>query len=213
MNNYTVYCHIFPNKKRYIGITKQTTSRRWQNGYGYICSPLMYNAIKKYLWHNIEHKILYTNLSKKEAEDTEIKLIKEWKTNIIKYGYNIANGGSLASSFTLETRLKISRSQVGKKLSEETKNKIRLANSGSKNYLYGKVMSFEKKQQLLLSNYKQISQYNINGDFLENYNCIKEASIKYKINNSNISQCCMNKRKTAGGYKWKYKDMEVMAYQ
>ena len=35
MNNYTVYCHIFPNGKRYVGITKQKPEYRWDNGNGY----------------------------------------------------------------------------------------------------------------------------------------------------------------------------------
>ena len=31
-----------------------------------------------------------------------------------------------------------------------------------------------------------------------------EASRKLKINQSNISACCLGKRKIAGGYHWKY---------
>lgn len=35
-NNYCVYMHVNKlNDKKYIGITCQTPSRRWQNGYGY----------------------------------------------------------------------------------------------------------------------------------------------------------------------------------
>ena len=29
---YFVYIHIFPNNKKYIGITSQTTQRRWRKG-------------------------------------------------------------------------------------------------------------------------------------------------------------------------------------
>lgn len=47
MEGYTVYMHTFPNKKRYIGITKQELSRRWRGGKGYIGQPV-YNAILKY---------------------------------------------------------------------------------------------------------------------------------------------------------------------
>ena len=50
------------------------------------------NAIKKYGWANIEHKILYTNLSKEEAEQKEIELIKEYKSNKREYGYNLTEG-------------------------------------------------------------------------------------------------------------------------
>ncbi len=190
MNDYTVYCHIFPNKKRYVGITKQKIKRRWGNGYGYICSPLMYNAIKKYLWHNIEHKLLYTNLSKKEAEEIEIKLIKEWKTNIRKYGYNIANGGSLAGVYTLETRLKISKARLGKKSSELTKLRQSISHLAKINYLS-----------------KKVNQYDLDGNFLKEWKCMNEVYRVLNISHQNISKCCMKKRKTAGGYIWKYKEV------
>ena len=36
MNSYSVYLHITPSKKVYVGITSQTNlNRRWQNGEGY----------------------------------------------------------------------------------------------------------------------------------------------------------------------------------
>lgn len=36
------------------------------------------------------------------------------------------------------------------------------------------------------------------------YYGISEAGKQTGINISDISECCRNKRKTAGGYKWKY---------
>lgn len=60
---YTVYCHTFPNGKKYIGITGQSVSRRWRNGEGYEGQPV-YNAILKFRWENIKHEILFENLSK-----------------------------------------------------------------------------------------------------------------------------------------------------
>ena len=59
-NNYTVYMHIFPNNKVYIGITNKNVNSRWRkNGVGYTNCPRMNNAINKYGWENVEHKILY----------------------------------------------------------------------------------------------------------------------------------------------------------
>lgn len=59
-NNYTVYMHISPNNKKYIGVTKNKPEKRWGYGNNYKSSPMFYKAIKKYGWNNIEHKILYT---------------------------------------------------------------------------------------------------------------------------------------------------------
>ena len=40
--------HIFPNNKKYIGITKQTPEKRWENGKGYKHNNYIQNAINKY---------------------------------------------------------------------------------------------------------------------------------------------------------------------
>lgn len=51
---------------------------------------------------------------------------------------------------------------------------------------------------------KKISQYDKNNKLLMEFNSIKEASEKTHINASNIGQVCSGKRKTAGGFIWKY---------
>lgn len=101
-----VYVHIFPNNKRYIGITCKRPKARWDKGRGYKRknSP-MYNAILKYGWENIEHKILFTNLTKEEACTKEIELIAQYKTNIHRYGnkfgYNLTDGGEGSTGHTV----------------------------------------------------------------------------------------------------------------
>ena len=131
-NNYKVYCHLFPNGKRYIGITKQRLAIRFKNGYGYQRCPIMWKAIQKYKWRNIEHNVLFENLTKEEAETKEIELIAKYKSNDRKFGYNIANGGNCIGTVSEETKKIISNKNKGKPnkykgmpRSEETKRKIR----------------------------------------------------------------------------------------
>lgn len=90
---YTVYEHVFPNRKRYIGITSQNPERRWQRGYGYKTQYFINLAIEKYGWDNIQHNILETNLTEKEAKSKERYYISKYKTNDLKYGYNRTIGG------------------------------------------------------------------------------------------------------------------------
>lgn len=90
---YCVYEHLFPNGKRYIGITSQDVDKRWQNGHGYDTQFLMSRAIKKYGWENIQHNILEDNLTKEDAQCKEIYYIKQFQTNDNKYGYNRTSGG------------------------------------------------------------------------------------------------------------------------
>lgn len=92
-NNYSVYMHIFPNGKRYIGITSNEVNRRWEKGSGYKKQAKMKNAINKYGWENIEHIVLLCNLSKEEACKKEIELIAKYDTTNINNGYNISSGG------------------------------------------------------------------------------------------------------------------------
>lgn len=94
-----VYVHIFPNGKKYFGITSKAPRKRWENGAGYsqVGQPIMYNAIQKYGWENIEHKILFENLTLDEARVKEQELIAKFKTNCCRYGndfgYNMTDGG------------------------------------------------------------------------------------------------------------------------
>lgn len=114
MDSYTVYMHTFPNGKRYVGITCLTASNRWRKGQGYEKQPV-YNAINKYGWDNILHEILFTGLSKEDAEIKERQLISIYHTNIHENGYNVELGGYHNGKTTKETREKISNSCKGKK--------------------------------------------------------------------------------------------------
>lgn len=48
-------------------------------------------------------------------------------------------------------------------------------------------------------------QYDLNGIFIKEWNCVRDIERELKISNESISHCCAGKTKTAGGYKWKYK--------
>lgn len=66
--------------------------------------------------------------------------------------------------------------------------------------------NFEKiKPQLPYGN-KSINQYDFNMNKIAEFSSIAEAERKLKINHSHICNCCSGKRKTAGGYIWKYKE-------
>ena len=96
---FCVYVHKFPSGKLYIGITSKIPKKRWQNGTGYDKEhqPVMYNAIQKYGWENVQHIILFDNIIFEEACSKEQELIKKYKTNCKrygdKYGYNMTDGG------------------------------------------------------------------------------------------------------------------------
>ena len=53
---------------------------------------------------------------------------------------------------------------------------------------------------------KAVLQYDINQNFIKEYNSIQEASIKTNVSYSGISACCNGLQKTSGGYIWKYRN-------
>jgi hypothetical protein len=106
-----VYIHINKiNNKKYIGISSEIDpNKRWKNGYGYR-QQMFFKAIQKYGWDNFEHKILFNNLTKKEAKIKEKELIAKYKTNNSLYGYNRTEGGDDIPEKTPELLAKISNS-------------------------------------------------------------------------------------------------------
>ena len=80
-----VYMHIFPNGKKYVGVC-QNCNDRWSNGYGYAYNKEMYEAIQKYGWENIGHKILFEINDSKIAYELEKVLIDA--LDLVNNGYN-----------------------------------------------------------------------------------------------------------------------------
>lgn len=118
IKKWCVYEHVFPNGKRYIGITSKRPKARWDKGRGYKSrnSPV-YRAVLKYGWDNIEHNILFKDLTQEQAFEKEKELIAEYKTNITRYGpdygYNLTDGGEGALGH-----------QVPEELKQKTRNRL-----------------------------------------------------------------------------------------
>lgn len=130
--NYTVYMHRLFDCRVYIGITGRDVSVRWYSGSGYSGQPRFYNAIKKYGWDAFEHVVLFEGLSREDAENMEIELIRKYRSTERGYGFNAANGGSCAGKLTEESKKKISIANSGKRASAETRVKMSAARKGRK---------------------------------------------------------------------------------
>lgn len=87
---FCVYEHVFPNGKRYIGITSNK-EKRWRNGEGYRTQGKIAKAIKHYGWDNVKHNVILDDLDKEQAIILEKYLISALDT--IENGYNTAIGG------------------------------------------------------------------------------------------------------------------------
>lgn len=106
--SYCVYKHTSPSGKVYIGITRQTESKRWKNGFGYKSSPHFWNAIQKYGWHSFAHDVLLHDLSEEEACRAEKELIAKYRATDARFGYNDKSGGQVGSHLNDNAKKKIS---------------------------------------------------------------------------------------------------------
>lgn len=91
---YTVYEHITPDGWVYVGSTGKTPERRWRNGKGYALQPAFYDAILKFGWDNIQHIIVGTFKSKKDAHNKERELTLANRDHC----YNVMNTADTVSA-------------------------------------------------------------------------------------------------------------------
>ena len=89
---WSVYKHVAPNNKVYVGISSNIEKRWAANGYYYHLSDTVFSrALKKYGWDNFEHIIIKSSLNKEDAILLEKELISYYKS--INKCYNITDGG------------------------------------------------------------------------------------------------------------------------
>ena len=133
-----------------------------------------------------------------------------------------------------ETRRKISEAQKGKpryyargknnpnfgrQYSEEERRQMSERMKGANNPNYGKHFSEEHKRKLSKSNMghralkgaenpkaRKVAQYTKDNKFIKIWDCMRDASRSLTVNPSHITACCRGKRKSAGGFVWKYID-------
>lgn len=222
---YCIYMHKFPNLKVYIGQTCLKPEYRWCNdGSGYLkknkdgtfAQPLMAHAIKKYGWNNVEHVILFNNLTLDEANRIEQICIALFRSADSRFGYNITHGGGGTTGFHLseEAKEKIRQANIGHIVTEETKEKIRKTNTGKfvgeKNPRYGKPVSDETKERISISIKQNPTSYKF--VFCEELNLtfptIKAACDFTGACHSSISRCCTGQLKKAKNLHWRYATKE-----
>ena len=135
MSKFFIYTiHNIINNKIYIGksinpykrwIKHIATSNGKKSKKFYI-----HKAIFKYGINSFVFSILQELSNEKDLDIAEMYWIKYFKSNDNKFGYNLTNGGEGCSGRKLsdETKNKIRLKAIGRKHSKETKEKLRLIN-------------------------------------------------------------------------------------
>lgn len=177
-NIWSVYIHISPSNKYYVGITSQNPIKiRWgKEGKGYKRSQYFWRAIQKYGWDNFQHEIFAEHLTKEEACKMEKTLIRELNSNNRDYGYNICSGGEGATGLY-----------------------------GEKNPNYGLHRTDKQRKRMSEAAKKKTYQFNEKGECIGIFNSVNDAAEITKIDRHSISVACANNRK-AGNSMWAHEN-------
>lgn len=141
-----LYVILFPNGKRYFGITSRTLHERWRDHLSDArrrCRPI-HMALRKYS----ERTSIFTLAfgSRDYILSLEISAIRIFQTRDRRFGYNVSVGGDsnpmMDNPHTPESRAKISAAGTGRVHSLEHRAKISLA-------LKGKPLSPERKAKVI----------------------------------------------------------------
>ena len=183
-----------------------------------------YKALREFGWDNFSYVIL------ESFEQYDYELINNLENFYIKYynslfpnGYNMIPGGSngaglakgkIVQQFSLDGQF-IAEYPSAHEAARQTKINYsdisaccREDNNKQRAGIYQWKYKDSTKQitPILLQYGKDIKvyQFSIENILINEFNSLKEASEKTGIARSTICNCCNNKSKTAGGYKWSY---------
>ena len=220
---WTVYMHTSPNNRVYVGITSKKPTRRWDNGNGYSYNPYFSNAIKKYGWENFKHEILYNGLTKEEACIKEQELIKKYKSNQFKHGYNQSaggQGGRYGVPFTDEEKAIRSKPircitngkeyksvvEAGKDLGiypggiSQVLRGRRITTHGYR-FMYLHESNKQIRKEYIPHNIKPVIEIDSNKEF----ESITKAAKYYGLNISSVRDVCKGRLSQTGGHRFRFK--------
>jgi len=198
------------NGHRYVGSAINLV-HRWKHHKGDLNgnhhhSHILQNAWNKYGKDNFIFKpLIYC--------DPGMTLIYEQMyLDAMRPEYNIEKlaGSHLGCKRSEETKCKMSAAQKGHYTSEETRQKLITSHLGY-------IASDETKRKMSEATKgkyqgwadKSISQFSKDGQLLRQFHSIMDAERNTGIGNSKIVRCAKGKRKTAGGFIWRYNNKLV----
>lgn len=193
---YVIYCHTNKtNGKKYVGCTHLNPVERWGlNGCRYNKDTVFGKAISEYGWDGFTHEILeYGIIGIDTADELEKKYIHELDS-MIPNGYNTEYGGKHGKD-----KINV-RPKTGWHHSEETKQKIKASLKGNPKL---HPMSARIKRST------PVDMIDIDGNIVKSFYGAADASRQTGISITSIVAVCHGRKRRAGGYFWKYKEVQA----
>lgn len=191
------------NNKIYIGLTTETISERCRKRiaeakYRDSKNSYILNAIRKHGSEVFKVEQIDTAFSLEELQQKEIFYIQQYNSTNRKIGYNLTKGGegNLGLKMSDKTKEKIRQKAIGRKASIETK--IKMSNSKKTNNIdFSKAIENCKLYNLKTS--KKVEEFDLNNNLIKTYNSISEVSKTLNITKAKIDYYL--KRDKNGNYR------------
>ena len=216
------------NGKIYIGQTNNIDRRKKQHLYDNRTNHQAFKrALNKYGIDNFNWEIIYKCEAKKEINIKE-KYYIDYYNSKVPNGYNIANGGEGGSNWNLQPIVMLDlKGKFIKRYDYITQCEIETGLNHStisacckgkhlryKNYVFMYERDYlkngPKKYIKPKPNHsKEVLQYDLNGNFINEYESATEASRVLNLTRSSITFCASGRYHTCGGFIWKYKHNPV----
>lgn len=208
MNTWTLYEHVSPSGKKYVGVTSMRPESRWEGGSGYRPCKAFYKAIQKYGWDNFKHNIIAGNLGEKTAKNMEKDLIAFNKAKGISYNITDGGDGSLGRPCS-ELRREMTRNiWKGKKIPRDIVEKSAAKRRGIQ-------FSKEHREKIGIGKLgnghgnKVVIEIE-NGKIVNEYKSCVEAARLLGVPPNSISRCCRRETQTCKKRVFIYKkDLEL----
>jgi group I intron endonuclease len=175
-----------------------------------------------YGWNNIKHEVLSTNLTKKQAEREEVRLIALYDSTNQAKGYNQTNGGECEGKHTEEYKRNASMRMkekiasgeatppmLGKHFSKESRRKMSKSHKG-------KVLTEEHKQHIgdafrgkFVGGKNPMARAVICIETGVTFDSVKEAADSIGVCRIAVNNCVRGLCRTSGGFHWEYVNQSV----
>lgn len=161
---------------------------------GNYSNKLLQRVFNKYGKESFIFEILQNNISEDILEHVEDIWIGALCSRIEDKNGGMNIRDAKRPRWSEMTKKKISKSRKGKMM-------------GKDNWMFGKPMSKEHKEKISHTKrgYK-ILQYSLNGDFIKEWESVKEITEKLRFSEKGIYKCMRNFINQAYGFIWRYKE-------
>jgi group I intron endonuclease len=210
--NSGIYKWTSPSGKCYIGLASNLERRKRE----FLTNPINYiytsrnsaidNARRKYSDFTLWRYEILEYCKVEDLKNRERYYIEKFNTTNSKIGYNSTKGGdgtfgikwTAANYQAIKNRRSYEGSEnpnYGKHHTQEAKEKIRKARIGRR-----------QSEECRTKKSKAILQYSLDNVFIKEWISATEAMRALNIDKSSIGRVAMGKKRSAGGFIWKYKN-------